>query len=308
MRPNFLSWLKHGMMLTKKNFPTFVDTFNYMLGRIDNIKGDKDINPQSGVISVDNTDPDHPVIRCDVNKIPNVNGEKLVGDSDLTNASTYSVHVGKRTEQEGGETYATLYNFDQTPTESATATLDSNQGQYDVGSGDWFLVKNGNELKYKKITIETDFEGGGGGGSISVDSDIAALKSQSLEHVESGTNDYYQLYDFNNGSSESQLSDYAFVVRHTDTNGNVSIKYLASESVGCKGNFDYYTDAEGLHWLRGGYIQQARRFYWVSSTQITQSGMIYLDVPMSSTSGTTVVQGASSLPTSNVTDMYIPLW
>lgn len=167
------------MMLTKKNFPTFVDTFNYMLGRIDNIKGDKDINPQSGVISVDNTDPDHPVIRCDVNKIPNVNGEKLVGDSDLTNASTYSVHVGKRTEQEGGETYATLYNFDQTPTESATATLDSNQGQYDVGSGDWFLVKNGNELKYKKITIETDLPssgGGGGGGAFAYDPDTHTIK------------------------------------------------------------------------------------------------------------------------------------
>ena len=121
-----------------------------------------------------------PVIRCDVNKIPNVNGEQLVGDSDLTNASTYSVHVGKRTEQEGGETYATLYNFDQTPSESATATLDSNQGQYDVGSGDWFLVKNGNELKYKKITIETDLPssggGGGGGGAFSYDEDTHTIK------------------------------------------------------------------------------------------------------------------------------------
>lgn len=33
-----------------------------------------------------------------------------------------------------------------------------------MGSNDWFLVKHGNELKYKKITIETDLPGGGGGG------------------------------------------------------------------------------------------------------------------------------------------------
>lgn len=227
MRPNFLSWLKHGMMLTKKNFPTFVDTFNYMLGRIDNIKGDKDINPQSGVISVDNTDPDHPVIRCDVNKIPNVNGEKLVGDSDLTNASTYSVHVGKRTEQEGGETYATLYNFDQTPTESATATLDSNQGQYDVGSGDWFLVKNGNELKYKKITIETDLPGGGGGGNpdnVSINTRSSDSKEQIKDWDTATASGNTLATDLKSSSASTSM----LVVRNAD-------KSLSYKSIGVLG-------------------------------------------------------------------------
>lgn len=157
--------MKHGKLLCRKVFASFVETWNYIVNRIENLKGDADTNPQNGHIKIDNTDPEHPIMRLvNIQDFGNGEGTEVVGDSDLDNASTYSVHVGKRTEQEGGETYATLYNFDQTPTESATATLDNNQGQYDVGSGDWFLVKNGNELKYKKITIETDLPGGGGGG------------------------------------------------------------------------------------------------------------------------------------------------
>lgn len=164
-RPQILQKLRHGKLLCKKVFASFVETWNYIVNRIENLKGDADANPQTGHIKIDNTDPEHPIMRLvNIQDFGNGEGTEVVGDSDLTNASTYSVHVGKRTEQEGGETYATLYNFDQTPSESASVTLDSNQGQYDVGSEDWFLVKNGNELKYKKITIETDLPGGGGGG------------------------------------------------------------------------------------------------------------------------------------------------
>lgn len=89
-----------------------------------------------------------------------------------------SVHVNDLS----GTSYIQLYKFDETPSEVARVTLDNNQGQYDVGSGDWFLVKNGNTLHYKKITIETDLSSGGGGGghgtcgAFSYDEDTHTIK------------------------------------------------------------------------------------------------------------------------------------
>lgn len=67
-KPPILQQLQKGKLLCDKTAPDFVATFNYSVNRLDNLKGDKDINPQNGVISVDNTDPEHPVIRCDVTK------------------------------------------------------------------------------------------------------------------------------------------------------------------------------------------------------------------------------------------------
>lgn len=63
MKPQQLAQLKHDRILTKANFPTFVETFNYTVNRSENLKGDADIRPQDGFIKVDNTDPEHPVIR-----------------------------------------------------------------------------------------------------------------------------------------------------------------------------------------------------------------------------------------------------
>lgn len=62
-KPTPLQQLTHGKWLTEKNFPTFVDTFNYVTQRCDNIKGDYDTNPSIGHVKVDNSDPDHPIIR-----------------------------------------------------------------------------------------------------------------------------------------------------------------------------------------------------------------------------------------------------
>lgn len=55
--------MRHGKLLTQSNFPSFVDTFNYTVNRIENIKGDADTRPNGGWVTVDNTDPEHPVIR-----------------------------------------------------------------------------------------------------------------------------------------------------------------------------------------------------------------------------------------------------
>ena len=62
-RPQILQELRHGKLLTKENFPQFVDTFNYTVKRLENLKGDADTRPNGGWVTVDNTDPEHPVIR-----------------------------------------------------------------------------------------------------------------------------------------------------------------------------------------------------------------------------------------------------
>lgn len=49
-KPQILTQLKHDKLITKANFPTFVETFNYAVNRLENIKGDYDINPKNGAI------------------------------------------------------------------------------------------------------------------------------------------------------------------------------------------------------------------------------------------------------------------
>ena len=62
-KPPILQQLTKGKFLCAKNFPSFAETFNYTVARIENLKGDKDANPMNGRISVDVTDPEHPIIR-----------------------------------------------------------------------------------------------------------------------------------------------------------------------------------------------------------------------------------------------------
>lgn len=56
--------LKHGKALCGKVFGGFVDTFNWLVRFCSNIRGDKDVSDANGHITVDLSDPDHPVIRC----------------------------------------------------------------------------------------------------------------------------------------------------------------------------------------------------------------------------------------------------
>lgn len=63
MRPNGIQHIQHDKALNKKNFPLFAETFNYTVDRADNIKGDGDVDPQNGFVHVDNTNPEHPIIR-----------------------------------------------------------------------------------------------------------------------------------------------------------------------------------------------------------------------------------------------------
>lgn len=63
MRPTYIQKLQHDKALCKSTTPQFVDTWNYMTERLENIKGDRDTNPQDGHITFDTSDPEHPVIR-----------------------------------------------------------------------------------------------------------------------------------------------------------------------------------------------------------------------------------------------------
>lgn len=62
-KPQIVQKLRHDKLLTQKNFPSFVDTFNYFGDFIENLKGDADVRPDTGCITVDRSKPDHPVIR-----------------------------------------------------------------------------------------------------------------------------------------------------------------------------------------------------------------------------------------------------
>lgn len=65
-RPQTVQELRHGKILSGKVFPNFVESWNYLKNRVESLRGDADIVSQygQGHIKVDNTDPEHPVIRC----------------------------------------------------------------------------------------------------------------------------------------------------------------------------------------------------------------------------------------------------
>lgn len=79
-RPPRLELLRHGRLLCGSVFRFFVETWNWLVGYVDNMKGDADVNPQSGYITIDRTDPDHPVIRFCADKLAGVtkSGQKIL--------------------------------------------------------------------------------------------------------------------------------------------------------------------------------------------------------------------------------------
>lgn len=62
-RPETLQLLKEGKLLASSVFPALVETWNWLVEAFDGIKGDYDLNPKEGYITVDKRDPAHPVIR-----------------------------------------------------------------------------------------------------------------------------------------------------------------------------------------------------------------------------------------------------
>lgn len=87
-KPAYIQTLEKGKLLTGDNFPAFTETWNYVANRIENMKGDRDANPETGHITIDNSDPDHPIVRY-VGKDPKDGGGEtgvrtIVGEYDST--------------------------------------------------------------------------------------------------------------------------------------------------------------------------------------------------------------------------------
>ena len=69
-RPARIEKLMHGRLLCGSVFRFFVETWNWLTSYVDNLKGDADVNPKNGYITVDRTDPDAPVIRLRADRLP----------------------------------------------------------------------------------------------------------------------------------------------------------------------------------------------------------------------------------------------
>lgn len=87
-KPQILQKLRHGKLLCGAVFSKFVETWNYLIDRVENLKGDADTNPQYGHIKIDNTDPEHPVVRL-VNFEDFGKGESGGGGGGTTGAFSY---------------------------------------------------------------------------------------------------------------------------------------------------------------------------------------------------------------------------
>lgn len=68
-RPPRIEKLRHGRLLCGSVFRFFVETWNWLTAYVDNMRGDAETDPQSGYITIDRTDPDHPVIRFRADKV-----------------------------------------------------------------------------------------------------------------------------------------------------------------------------------------------------------------------------------------------
>ena len=61
-------------------FRFFVETWNWITRYVDGLKGDFEVNPQTGYIFVDRSDPDSPVIRFRADRLPAGGGSTVVLD------------------------------------------------------------------------------------------------------------------------------------------------------------------------------------------------------------------------------------
>lgn len=88
-----LQYLKHGKALCGAVFGSFVETFNRLVDFYVNLKGDAEVSSE-GCISIDRTDPAHPVIRLNRAKVGATSGgNSLPGAFELTEADDSSGYL-----------------------------------------------------------------------------------------------------------------------------------------------------------------------------------------------------------------------
>ena len=84
IKPQILAKLKHGKLICRAIYPTFVETWNWLVRFTSTMKGDADVNPQAGFITIDRTDPDHPVIRFRANRLPQAGVVEVSADGPFS--------------------------------------------------------------------------------------------------------------------------------------------------------------------------------------------------------------------------------
>lgn len=134
-RPPLIQKLRHGTLLTGRLYRWFVETWNWLTGYVDNLRGDFDANPAQGFISVDRTNPDVPVIRFRKDRLPAGGGGASVSLDDIS-----------LDWNDGGE--AQIKDFDTgTPAAATTVAADIVNG---ASNPDKFVCRDANgKLVYK---------------------------------------------------------------------------------------------------------------------------------------------------------------
>lgn len=108
MKPRALTFLQHGKILCGKVFSGFVETWNYLTNRVENLKGDFDVQPDKGHITVDSTDPEHPIIKL----VGDVGGAKTLEPWDVVDDQLVRAYWQIGCEK--GECETSSFTLDQT--------------------------------------------------------------------------------------------------------------------------------------------------------------------------------------------------
>ena len=94
-RPSIVQYLRHGKILAGKVFGSFVETWNWMVAGWANLKGDYDVDPENGLIYIDRTDEEHPVIRLRTDRLPATGANVTTEDVDAITGLKLQVSNGK---------------------------------------------------------------------------------------------------------------------------------------------------------------------------------------------------------------------
>ena len=94
-RPSIVQYLRHGKILAGKVFGSFVETWNWMVAGWANLKGDYDVDPENGLIYIDRTDEEHPVIRLRTDRLPATGANITTEDVDAITGLKLQVSNGK---------------------------------------------------------------------------------------------------------------------------------------------------------------------------------------------------------------------
>lgn len=236
-KPQLLQKLTHDKLLTKTNFPQFVETYNYTVNRCENIKGDGDEYGQ-GLIQVDNTDPEHPIIRVNYDNLKSDYLEQTTPDSDISDEvyeKFYEVQglssIQTRWENPGEDNELKslqLYQFDLSNNTLTLDLSDQYANQQAETSGFDFIIRKDNQVQYMKLSSNVN---------ISVDTDVDG-NQKSIQWKTSSDDKYLQLYNMDlsgENVASVQLStdaknvlpnNYEFVVRKGGAGGEISYTTL----------------------------------------------------------------------------------